>query len=279
MARLRTVLVLALAAAWIAGCAAPPAGGTQLPTLQEEATLPSLAPPQAPTDTAEPAAEGTEVRRLELAPTPTVFQVTEDDVRSILDLAHPDGVDYFDTQGTWFDFDTTGVAAYRMEDGHLLGIDYQPEELYTYWSYTDRSSGNTYAEVSITNGDCINKDSAGLVIRVDSDTASEGYALDVSCDGNWRFRQHRRGQEPFELVEWQAASVIQTGKDATNRLGIWGYAGRFVLFINGAQVGEVVDQNNSYTYGQFAVYVRASQTFDLTATFDDFAFWHIPFIP
>jgi len=31
--------------------------------------------------------------------------------------------------------------------------------------------------------------------------------------------------------------------------------------------------------GYFAVYVRASLTFDLTATFDDFAFWHIPYIP
>jgi hypothetical protein len=29
--------------------------------------------------------------------------------------------------------------------------------------------------------------------------------------------------------------------------------------------------------GYFAVYVRASQTYDLTATFDDFAFWHIPY--
>ena len=277
MPKLHEVLVLAVATALVTGCAAPTptAAPTEIPG-QVQAPLPTGTPPG---DAGEPTLEVTEVRRLELAPTPTVFEVTEDDVRSILDLAHPDGVDYFDTQGTWFDFDTTGVAAYRMEDGHLLGIDYQPEELYTWWSYTDRSSGNTYAEVSVTNGDCIAKDSAGLVIRVDSDTASEGYALDVSCDGSWRFRQHRRGQEPFELVEWQAAPVIQTGKDATNRLGIWGYAGRFVLFINGAQVGEVVDQNNSYTYGQFAVYVRASQTFDLTATFDDFAFWHIPFIP
>lgn len=265
----------------VTGCA-PGLGGpapTETPE-QVQGPLPTDTPPGVPADAGGPTLEVTEVRRLELAPTPTAFQVTsEDDVRSILDLAHPDGVDYFDTQGTWFDFDTTGVAAYRMEEGHLLGIDYQPEELYTYWSYTDRSSGNTYAEVSITNGDCINKDSAGLVIRVDSDTASEGYALDVACDGNWRFRRHRQGQEPIELVEWEAAPGIQTGKDATNRLGIWGYAGRFVLFINGAQVGEVVDQNNSYTYGQFAVYVRASQTFDLTAAFDDFAFWHIPFIP
>jgi hypothetical protein len=72
--------------------------------------------------------------------------------------------------------------------------------------------------------------------------------------------------------------VIHSGANAENRLGIWAYQNHFVLFVNGKQVGELYDRNNSYTYGTFAVYVRASQTYDLQADFDNFAYWNIPFI-
>jgi hypothetical protein len=226
------------------------------------------------------APQATEVRRLEIPPTPTPVPLpSEDDPRAILDLAHPDHYDYFDVPDTWYDYDNPGVAAYRQEHGHLLGIDYEPEELYTWWSFTDPSSGNVYAEVTATNGDCIARDSVGLVIRVDTETASEGYALDVSCDGAWRLRLHRRNQAPRELLPFTESEAVNSGAGASNRLGIYAYAGRIVLFLNGEQVGEVVDRNYTLSYGQFALYVRASQTFDLTATFDDFAFWHLPFIP
>jgi hypothetical protein len=242
-----------------------------------------IAPGAAPeaTETPLPAeAAATEVRRLEAVPTPTPFHVlSEDDVRSLLDLTKPDHIDYFDTPAAWFDYDTPGRAAYRVEDGRLLGIDYEPEELYSWWSNTDRQSGNVYAEVSATNGDCVDKDAVGMVIRVDTGKGAGGYALEVSCDGEWRFRNHRFGRAPDDLTEWAPSDAIQAGAGSTNRLGIWGYQGRFVVFINGVQVAEILDKNYKDTYGTFALYVRADRTFDLTAEFDDFAFWHIPFIP
>ncbi len=33
-----------------------------------------------------------------------------------------------------------------------------------------------------------------------------------------------------------------------------------------------------YSWGNIALYVRASQTYNLTATFDDFAFWKVPYL-
>jgi hypothetical protein len=243
--------------------------------------LPGTAEPQMEQTVTE-AAQATETsgpRRLELANTPTPFHVTSsDDVRSTLDLAKPDYVDYFDQPGTWFDYDTSGTASYKFEDGHLLGTDYEPEERYTWWSYSERQSGNVYTEISATNGDCIAKDSVGFVIRVDQETAAGGYGIEVSCDGEWRFLRYRQGKQAQVMADWTADDVIETGPDATNRLGIWAYQNHFVVFINGKQAGELYDRNNAYTFGTFAVYVRASQTYDLTAQFDDFAFWNIPFI-
>jgi len=231
-------------------------------------------------------AEATEVaptqegpRRLELPPTPTPPQVAADDPRAKLDLAHPDHVDYFDNPDAWFDYDTAGRAAYWVADGKLFGIDYEPEEIYTWWTYTDTASGNVYAEVSATNGDCVGRDSLGMAIRVDRDTAAGGYSLEVSCDGAYRFRLHQVGGDQVEFIDWTPSPAIHTGPGATNRLGVWGYQARFRLFINGQPVGEYWDTNYKHSYGTFALYTRASQTYDLTGTFDDFAYWNIDFIP
>ena len=147
------------------------------------------------------------------------------------------------------------------------------------WVYTFMQSGNTYVEVTATNGDCVGKDSVGLVVRVDATITPSGYAYEISCDGSWRFRRFHGSETPAEVVGWAPSNSIQTGLGAVNRLGLWAYQGEFELFANGYPIGEAADPNLAYTIGFIALYVRASQTFDLTATFDDLAFWHIPFQP
>jgi len=226
-----------------------------------------------------PPTESSGPRRLDVEPTPTPFAIlAEDDVRAILDLSNPDHVDYFNNVDAWLDYDTE-VAMYEVQNGVLFGMDHEPDENYTYWSHNSVQSGNVYAEISATNGDCIERDSVGLNVRLDPEVSSSGYSLEVSCDGAWRFRRHRPNKTPEELADWTPSDAIQTGANATNRLGVWAYQGRFVLFINGLQVADIFDADYPYTYGYFSLYVRSSRTYDLTATFDDFAFWHIPFIP
>jgi hypothetical protein len=224
-----------------------------------------------------PTAEGP--RRSELPATPTAMTVATDDPRAILDLGHPDHFDNFDNPDAWFDYDTPGRAAYWVADGELFGIDYEPDEIYTWWSNTDTASGNVYAEVSATNGHCIARDSLGMVIRVDRSANAGGYSLEVSCDGSWRFRLQQIGGDQVEFIDWTESDAIVTGSGATNRLGLWGYQARFRLYVNGEEVGEYWDVNYRHTYGTFALYTRASQTYDLAGTFDDFAYWNIDYIP
>ena len=226
-----------------------------------------------------PAATGEGPRRLELQATPTPFTVPADDIRSNLDLAHPSRFDDFDNPQTWFDYDTPGRAAYWVTEGKLFGLDYEPEEVFVWETYTDTASGNVYTEVSATNGDCIGRDAMGLVIRVDRQAAAGGYSLEVSCDGAWRFRLHQIGSDQVDLVEWTDSDAIHTGPGATNRLGLWGYQARFRMYVNGQEVGEYWDTRYHHSYGTFALYTRASQTYDLTGTFDDFAYWNIDYLP
>jgi hypothetical protein len=217
-----------------------------------------------------------EVLRRPIPLTPTPFHVLdENDIRTSLDLAAPDFVDYFNEEIHWFDWSDPEKATYAYADGVLQGTDHVPEEYYNWWSYSDRFAGNVYAEISATNGNCVDKDAVGLVIRVDQEKAAGGYALEVSCDGHWRAVRHRIGKTREIMLDWQPNDVIETGEGATNRLGIWGYQPEFEFFINGVKVGEVNDPNYSYTRGIFAVYVHALYTYDLSATFDDFAYWNI----
>ncbi|MCJ7824617.1 MAG: serine/threonine protein kinase [Anaerolineales bacterium] len=210
---------------------------------------------------------------------PTPEPTPEEDARANLDLDNPDYTDPFEISNGWTQYDVEGSGAYRVEGGELFGVDYVPEEKFTYWSILNRQSGNVYAEVSATNGDCIGKDSVGIVIRIDEEKGSSGYALEVSCDGSWRVRLHRESKSPRMLSNWSSSAAIHTGAGATNRLGVLGYRDRFYVFINDQPVSLVFDPEYSRSFGSFALYVRASHTFNLGATFDDFSYWHIRYVP
>ncbi len=210
-------------------------------------------------------------------PAPPAFP--EEDVRSGLDLNNPDYFDPFDNSASWYLYDIEDNAAYRIEGGNLIGTDYEPEEKFTLWSWLGRQSGNVYAEVSVTNGDCIDRDSVGIAVRVDEESAMGGYGLEIACDGFWRLRLHHESKSPRDLAEWSHSEVINTGLGATNRLGLMAFQGNFVVFINNQPVGTVAHPDYNRSFGNFALYVRASQTYGLTATFDDFAFWHVRNIP
>ena len=140
---------------------------------------------------------------------------------------------------------------------------------------TAQQSGNVYVEVSGTNGDCAEKDSLGVALRVDQENARSGYSYEVSCDGHWRVRRHHHDAGPRVLVDWAPSHLIHQGHGATNRIGILGYQGRFVFYANGQQVGSYTENNYTYSYGSFAIFVRASVTYNLTASFYDFSFWHL----
>jgi serine/threonine protein kinase len=206
---------------------------------------------------------------------PTAFPTLEVDPRTALDMSSPDFEDPFDGANYWGTYDEDSSAAYSVGAGSLTGVDYFPEEKYTWWTMTAQQSGNVYVEISGTNGDCFAKDSLGLAMRVDQDNGRSGYGYEVSCDGHWRFRRHHHDAGPRVLVDWVPSPLIDQGYGATNRLGVLAYQGRFVFYVNGQQVGSFTENNYQYSFGSFALFVRASVTYDLTASFDNFSYWHL----
>jgi serine/threonine protein kinase len=233
---------------------------------------------QPPTQEADQSSGGTIASTAVPTPSPTPWPTPDRDVRDRLDLNSPVYSDAFDNR-TWYTYETEGTAAYRIEDGKLIGRDYEPEERYTWWSWLGRPSGNLYAKVTAVNGDCIGKDSIGMAIRVDEQLAEGGYGFEISCDGYWRLRYHRTDSSPREITGWASSAAINRGPYAENRLGFFAYRDQFYLYINDQPVSFVSDPAYSRSFGNFALYVRSSMTYDLEAQFDDFAFWHVKYVP
>jgi len=260
--------------------AAPEVAPAEPVEEQSTAVLSTEPPEVAAPDVEAPAATPTSsVQRLTLEPTPTPFTVSDpDDPRNILDLTNPDHIDYFNNPDTWYDYVTEGIASYEVVDGKLIGTDFDALNTAIWWSYTSVQSGRVYAEISATNGDCMARDAVGLVIRIEPDKTPSGYTFEISCDGEWRFIRLAPGNS-VTLIDWTPSEAINPGLGKTNRLGIWGYDGKFYLFVNGVQVTDYWDSGMLSSFGYFAAYVRSQVTYPLTATFDDFAFWHIPWIP
>jgi serine/threonine protein kinase len=200
-------------------------------------------------------------------------------IHSMLELAAPDYVDHFDDPELWYTYDFEDTATYRIEDGELTGVDHTPEELYTWWTWVNKQSGNVYTEVTARNGDCVGRDSLGIAVRVDDNSKEGGYGFEVSCDGHWRLRRHRIGKDPKDLTEWAPSEHILQGQGAINRLGLLAYQDRFLLFANDEVLGEVIDPEYARSFGSFALFVRSSLTYELMAHFDDFSFWHIRYLP
>ena len=247
--------------------------------VKDSGVVPELSSTPTPMSTPLPTERPAAVRE-GLAPgAPTSPAFPEEDVRSGLDLSNPDYFDPFDEPSGWYLYDIEDNAAYGIEDGNLIGTDYTPEELFTLWTWLGRQSGNVYAEVSVTNGDCISRDSVGMAVRIDEESAMGGYSLEISCDGFWRMRLHHVSKSPRDLVGWSRSEEINTGLGAMNRIGLMAFQGNFVAFVNNKPVGTVTHPDYNRSFGNFALFVRASQTYDLAATFDDFAFWHVRNIP
>jgi hypothetical protein len=262
------------------------------PTTAAAATLPPAQPTEAPmaAPTEKPAAAPeasptSGVQRLAIDPTPTPFMVNSDDRRAILDLGHPDYTDQFNNPKTWYNYGadkSSGKAEYKIEGGELIGTDFDAEDKGLYWTTTAaRAAGRLYAEVSATNGDCQFGDAVGFVVRVQADKTPSGYGMEISCDGSYRFIRFREAGRPTAtLIDWTPSGAINQGLGATNRLGVWGYDGNFYLYINNIEIAHFYDNGmpEGYSFGYFAAYVRSQTTFPLTATFDDFAVWDLPWL-
>ncbi|HSV86959.1 MAG TPA: hypothetical protein VLH85_10315 [Levilinea sp.] len=141
------------------------------------------------------------------------------------------------------------------------------------------STTNLYIEMTAYSPSCSGRDNFGIIFRVPvMREADRGYLFSVSCDGRYNLWMWD-GKEGLEgkattLIGWKTSAVIQSGSNATNRIGVMTYDDRLILYINGVKVDEIKDK--TYVAGNFGVFVNPDSTENYTIVIDEMNYWTNP---
>lgn len=274
----RKITVTIFFAALLAACNMPSSEPVATPTEDAVATqvsqlltsMPTMTAPL-PTDTNSPEASPTNTAE---PPTPTPEPPTP--VPSLTAPApisgEPDWRETLDGGKAFYQFENENSRV-TMQDGRLILTGFTANGWHG-WSLTfSRQPRNFNLEAIMIPQACSGSDLYGLVFRAPN--ANSGYFFGVTCDG--RYNLHRRDFDDGTntvLIQLTASTAIQSGSNATNRLGVKANGDRIGLYANGNLLQEIAD--SSYREGYFGPFVAAYDTAGFTVWMDEISLWNLP---
>lgn len=245
---------------------------TPIPTIMVVTTTPL------PTDTPQPTATATEVPPTPTdVPTATATQptptVVAGDPRNR--LGSPAWRDSMDNDNNW----PTGSSDYtsiEFTDGSLLLRGLEP---INGWRISWPELTDFYLEMTVKIGTCTGSDQYGFITRVpDASSPDQGYLVGLTCDGRYFLRKWDGETTPkgtmTNLIEYTASSVIKSGSNQTNRLGLMAVGSRLLVYVNGVLLGEARD--SQFSDGNFGLFIYARETDNLLISVDEVSYWENP---
>ncbi len=254
---LDTMVALTINAANLAATATQAFAQAQQPPAQQPPATQEPPAPQPPANT--PTATNT--------PNPTISPTDPKQ-----GLGSPTWKKEFNSENDWNTYNNPGDRA-EIKNGKLYFTMDSP--IYSIWTFAAPTIENYYLEIlATTPAACSGKDRYGLIVQTPKDKYSEGYLLNVSCDGEARFLMYD-GSSNTILIPWTSNAAIKSGPNQTNTIGVKRNGSQFGIYVNGVLIGQVTD--NTYTgKGKFGVLIDADNTNDYTIIFDDAAYWTLP---
>jgi hypothetical protein len=242
-------------------------GGDQ-PTSTAMIVLPTLA--------ATPTPEVTQAATQQTSPTATLNVPSTDPINK---LGTPTGDDPMDVYSKWAW--PTGADDYidvQFKDGFLLMTNLSKVAAGWRLPLLDQQT-DTYIELTANSGTCTGKDSYGIIFRVPVlKSPDQGYLYQVTCDGYYRLWKWdgKVGDKglALSLLNWKQSAKINKGPNQTNRLGVMVKDKTITLYMNGVQLGSVVD--SSFSAGFFGAFVRSGGDTNYTAKLDEMKYWENP---
>ncbi|HEY58580.1 MAG TPA: hypothetical protein G4O04_08625 [Anaerolineae bacterium] len=228
---------------------------------QAQAVTPTLSPtlPPSATPTFTPTSTMTPI------PTPTLT-----DAQKPYALGEPQMHDPMNTPGAhWLIFNSFPWASIQPGNGKLLVTILKPGPTHNLWiRSTYPALKDAYLEAVFQTGKaCNHKDRYGLVVR--SPSKYEGVVFVVSCDAMYKIYRWNGG---FTLYRnWTHATMVHSGPNQTNRIGVWMEGNTIKLYINRAYVDEV--EENLFTEGSFALMVGGGATPGFQVAIDEVNYW------
>lgn len=200
-----------------------------------------------------------------LIPTPTFTPIptgspTPDLLAGLGDLVF---IDDFSQDQDWTKTQLAPGGVSLVDERMTLSVR-QANGLYMVLSPADPLE-NAYLQVDVRPELCSENDEFGLVYRVND--SFEHYRFTLTCDGQARVVGVIEGSERV-LVPNSTSPAIFPGLFLTNRLGILITGDTFRFFINDEEVFS--DRDLGLANGWFGLVVRARQSGQTTASFDNF---------
>ncbi|MBN2045844.1 MAG: hypothetical protein JW757_12540 [Anaerolineales bacterium] len=228
---------------------------SQQPSTQEPPTADSTA-----TFTPEPSATAT----------PTETQAPPPSAVSELNLGSPDASYSFDKVGTFFTY-SGADSKVEIKDGKLQFTIFDPIG-WTIWSFSALELKDYYFEINVSMpGDCVGKDRGGIIFGTKPGDTGDGINYQVSCDGDYRLFIYD-GADTIHLVPWTEDNLINSGPNATNRLGVLHEGNKITLYMNGSKLTTVTDDTYVGT-GRIGINMGVDDHDNVTIFFDDAAYW------
>ena len=187
----------------------------------------------------------------------------------ITSLGAPTWTDSMDSAGRWYLLSTSNVT-FTLDNGSLV-MEVHEGGGYDEWGVAAGAVTDFYLEITASTGDqCSGIDRYGLIFRAPDPT--QGYIFEFSCDG--RFRLYKwDGEEYTGIQGWKSSSLILSGPNKENRLGVMTDGSDVKLFANGKLLGEYAI--DSYPEGRFGLVVGSTNTDNFKVMVDSASYWDL----
>ncbi|MBN1264659.1 MAG: hypothetical protein JXA25_04150 [Anaerolineales bacterium] len=210
----------------------------------------------------------------EASPTvePTLdLDTTDDDLLPTLGEADFD--DEFNNATNWSIY-TDSHVAFEVAGGKLkmtaANADYYEGFLISWMTIDD-----AYLEITTTTGGaCNGPDRYGILFRTGEDEDNwASYMFGITCDGKYSLR-YWDGHSFDPVLGWSPSTVIKTGANQTNRIGIKADGSAFSFYINGDLIGSITDPTADE--GLFGLFIGGAHTNNFSVYVDRMRVWELP---
>ncbi len=194
----------------------------------------------------------------------------ENDPEQLLGI--PTGIYDFDGAASPWDF-VSAQALFKTENGYL-NLTARENPNWNNWWVSSPTLKNAYVEATIEMPKCSGADRFGLAVRASSDGQSF-YFMSITCDGRWGFFRMGNDVVISELSQFQTAMPLESGLSQPHRVGIWMSGPDFTFYIDGIEVGKVVDKAHLDS-GLTGFLIAYSNTPGFTTKVNSLKYWSLP---
>ncbi|MGD2253354.1 MAG: NBR1-Ig-like domain-containing protein [Anaerolineales bacterium] len=188
-----------------------------------------------------------------------------------IQLGQPTWRDPFNNAANWFLVDTAETR-FQVQGGNMVMTSFNPGTLEE-WGLSNRPAlTDFYLEMTATTGaQCSGRDRYGFIFRATD--PNHGYVFSFACNGTYRLYNWDDGTFN-SLKAWTSSSLIISGPNQTNRLGVHADGNQIKLYANRKVLAVITD--SSYANGRFGLVIGSSETNNFQVFLDEVSYWLNP---